>query len=291
MESNSPGERPNLPDNLIERPPHHNTRNKNARRIYHYDPDAPGGYGEFWGGTCGVCNRTVQKHDLAPRESVKDGYILQCRPCATKSYAEYQADNRDAYRAYMKSWYEDNREGVLARARQWTIDNPGATAKRRAIYSARTTEQISSDRNRIRPTGSKQCRKCRESLPFDDFYADISRDDGLRTSCIACYKRLNKDKYRRTWIDYWESKGIPLECIYCAGPYEHADHFIPIARGGPDDMSNIFPSCGRCNWSKNVTPVEYWYPRFAAENKLSQTLEELLSKIGRYRAFASKSEG
>ena len=43
-------------------------------------------------------------------------------------------------------------------------------------------------------------------------------------------------------------------CAYCGvilGKSFHADHVIPWAAGGPDDIMNLFPACRHCNILKN----------------------------------------
>jgi hypothetical protein len=39
-------------------------------------------------------------------------------------------------------------------------------------------------------------------------------------------------------------------CVYCGAPFQHADHFYPIARGGLHCVENIVPACQPCNNSK-----------------------------------------
>lgn len=39
-------------------------------------------------------------------------------------------------------------------------------------------------------------------------------------------------------------------CWMCGGPYEHVDHVIAIARGGPHVLANLRPACQSCNSSK-----------------------------------------
>jgi 5-methylcytosine-specific restriction endonuclease McrA len=48
-------------------------------------------------------------------------------------------------------------------------------------------------------------------------------------------------------------------CAYCraVGPL-HADHVIPLSRGGPHIVANIRPACRTCNCSKNAKPLKEW---------------------------------
>lgn len=39
-------------------------------------------------------------------------------------------------------------------------------------------------------------------------------------------------------------------CAYCGREADTADHVIPKARGGTDDMSNLVAACNKCNGTK-----------------------------------------
>lgn len=51
-------------------------------------------------------------------------------------------------------------------------------------------------------------------------------------------------------------------CVICGDPYEHLDHFIPIATGrGGTTRENIVPMCSTCNLSKNSSNPFKWSQR------------------------------
>ena len=58
-------------------------------------------------------------------------------------------------------------------------------------------------------------------------------------------------------------------CGYCggAGPL-HADHRVPIARGGTNDIGNILPACARCNLRKHTMSEESFRELLAFEAKV-----------------------
>jgi 5-methylcytosine-specific restriction endonuclease McrA len=39
-------------------------------------------------------------------------------------------------------------------------------------------------------------------------------------------------------------------CFYCTAPATIADHYIPLAKGGPDSEENIVAACPPCNSKK-----------------------------------------
>lgn len=50
------------------------------------------------------------------------------------------------------------------------------------------------------------------------------------------------------------------KCAYCGGEIEshkvmHVDHFIPLSKGGSNEVSNFICSCHLCNISKNNVDI------------------------------------
>ena len=39
-------------------------------------------------------------------------------------------------------------------------------------------------------------------------------------------------------------------CTYCGAPATTADHVVERARGGEDDIRNLVPACGPCNYKR-----------------------------------------
>jgi 5-methylcytosine-specific restriction endonuclease McrA len=49
-----------------------------------------------------------------------------------------------------------------------------------------------------------------------------------------------------------------FKCAYCNGLFEQIDHVIPLSRGGGHYLSNLRPSCKRCNSSKSNKLLREW---------------------------------
>jgi 5-methylcytosine-specific restriction endonuclease McrA len=55
-------------------------------------------------------------------------------------------------------------------------------------------------------------------------------------------------------------------CAYDGAPGPlHADHRLPLARGGTNEIQNILPACARCNLRKHLMTEEEFRARLAAE--------------------------
>ena len=61
-------------------------------------------------------------------------------------------------------------------------------------------------------------------------------------------------------FDNWEAiqKAFEYRCAYCgeASYTLHADHVIPLSRGGDHSFNNILPACERCNLSKGTKRLD-----------------------------------
>ncbi len=65
--------------------------------------------------------------------------------------------------------------------------------------------------------------------------------------------------YRATKAKVWAK--TDGNCWYCGAPTNpfrnfEVDHFIPLAKGGTDDDSNLVPACSRCNGRKGDRDAE-----------------------------------
>lgn len=136
----------------------------------------------------------------------------------------------------------------------------GAVARAKAAtlrLRSRSRDEVLADRDRLRPAGVKHCRYTHAhpgSIPLASFGENRDQPDGLQQVCSAC----RGETYRRRALAYWKAQGIPLDCVYCGGPFEHVDHVLPVSRGGTDDVENLVPSCTSCNTSKGDRLLDEW---------------------------------
>ncbi|WP_128423004.1 HNH endonuclease [Frankia sp. EI5c] len=77
-----------------------------------------------------------------------------------------------------------------------------------------------------------------------------------------------KKEARKKWIRQNGGSGVTKaekkairessNCVWCSAPADETDHLFPLSRGGPDEVSGIVASCGRCNRSRGNKLLTEW---------------------------------
>lgn len=138
------------------------------------------------------------------------------------------ANNKDVWRLYA----EQNRARISAETRRRRMaDLEGVRAKERAAWAALTPDE----RQRRAPARRAGVARYRARK-----YGAVC-EHGQR--CVT-----------PTYLAAIRS----LTCQYCGDAAEHADHYVPLAKGGLHCIQNIVPACGRCNRSKGARMPHEW---------------------------------
>ena len=188
---------------------------------------------------------------IAQRQTV-NGLCLGCKKQPTKEYldawharnpgrrAEHIQKHAPRAKAHRKIIYAENRDQILARNKAWQEANPEAyQAAIRAWHKAHPTRIKAIHRKwELNNPGkiaanSRAMRAQRRNIEgkhtFDEVLALLEKQGG---KCVYCRKSI-RSKY-------------------------HADHIVPLAKGGSNWISNIQLTCPTCNFRKNRTdPITY----------------------------------
>jgi len=140
----------------------------------------------------------------------------------------------------------------------------------------------------------KRCKECGNTFPVAHFEKQgISKLTGRQyyrprcKTCDASYKKvaqqariaLKKGSMENGFTaQQWQAiqERFNGKCAYCGATLEEScqDHFVPLSRNGQHIVTNVLPSCRRCNSSKNSSlPWEWLSP--AKYAKLRATLNSL----------------
>lgn len=138
-------------------------------------------------------------------------------------------ENHEENLAYQREYRDTHREQIRAKDRKsYRNNSPSRIAKARAYWLSLTPEQ----KSRVNFTRNKNRRarvKGAEGSFTWDQYHDILVDQGFM--CFYC------------WADISDGN-------------DHADHYIPLSRGGTNWPNNIVAACAKCNQEKSDKTVE-----------------------------------
>lgn len=196
--------------------------------------------------TCTKClvEKPATREHFCPDRRVRDGCKAVCKPCSVAYNKEWQ---RRDYQRDPKKRLEANRRWIEANAEKYRAQQR-ARAKRRG--SRAEAHRDWSERNR------EHVRKCKAA-------AERKRRARKR-QCIGHHSPVQiEDLLRR-------QNG---RCFYCRDDLDryHVDHFVPLARGGSNDVHNLRVACPPCNRSKGAKMPWEWRPDMFEEMPLGKS--------------------
>lgn len=152
---------------------------------------------------------------------------------------EKRDKDRDAYNAEMREWRRKN----LERARE--INRTSWNKNKDKYNEARRGD----------PVTAQQMRDWQKANPAK--IREYNRRRKARSKGAS--GRHTEDELVALWARYG---GL---CAYCGEQAEHADHVMPLSKGGSDDIENIVPACVACNLSKKDKAPDLWYSELVAK--------------------------
>lgn len=171
------------------------------------------------------------------REKKRVAYFAD-REAIRRRQAAYYATTRADRQATSQAWNQANRERVRAYQAAWYVSRRAELTARARAYYAENRESIRAFLRAnpdIGRTGNQR-RRARTLAAICEHGPKCVTRDFLAALRVGC-------------------------CLYCDNPAEHADHFIPLARGGLHCVENLVPACAPCNRSKRASDPEEWLQR------------------------------
>jgi 5-methylcytosine-specific restriction endonuclease McrA len=162
---------------------------------------------------------------------------LERRRAQGRAYqSRYRAEHADYYAAYLKEYQGRKADDIAARVR----GNEAYAAVRRANYLRNREARLAYARE-YRLTNMERAR------------AASRKRRALRASAVGSHSLEDWLAVRAFFGD---------KCLRCGvangQSILHADHIVPLSRGGSDNIDNIQPLCGPCNiWKRDRHIVDY----------------------------------
>lgn len=81
-----------------------------------------------------------------------------------------------------------------------------------------------------------------------------------------------------------------VRCAYCGDPHTEWDHLRPVVldrkpTGYISEITNLVPSCGKCNQSKGNKPWEKWMRSAAKRSPKTRGISDLEQRIARLKRY------
>lgn len=234
---------------------------------------------------CNVCGAEhPETPDYFPKGArYKNGLKPQCKACSRDRIKSWRQNNPEKAAAQRKRGYDKHRDARIAYSQKW--------------YSEHLGERREYDRQR-RINQRPQIKAWQKAWVSKN--PDYQREYNHRhIETKRVYRRIKKAEYRArkhllpstlTTADWLTAVSYFNSCCAVCGRQMrdlfgdvqvHADHWIPITKGGATTPSNIVPLCGGkdgCNNSKhNREPQEWLIEKFG-----KRKAREILGRVEAY---------
>lgn len=135
-----------------------------------------------------------------------------------KHYQDYYQQNIDRIRTRNAAWRKDNPEAYRRLVAEWQKANPDRVKRNHRNWVLKNPEKLAVEARKRR--SRKQAAEGTHTAA--DILALLERQAG---KCVYCFKSI-RSKY-------------------------HADHIVPLVKGGSNWIGNIQLTCPTCNMRKN----------------------------------------
>jgi 5-methylcytosine-specific restriction endonuclease McrA len=172
----------------------------------------------------------------------KDGLCNQCKECAIARSRAWKAVHKEERSESGKAYYRANKSEIGKKQKAYANGRIGVSrayhhhyylAHQEVAYE-RAKRYKKTDRGRMGNRAHLHRRRARE------------RAAGGSYTVQQLQQQVERQKAR---------------CYYCKvklGKVYHADHIVPLARGGTNDISNIVLACPTCNLRKGAKLPHEW---------------------------------
>lgn len=198
--------------------------------------------------------------------------------------SRWRARNRSLYLSQRKAWRQRNRGKIRAQNRLWHAKHGKAWREKNKV-KRREQAKRSYKRERLMKLEQQRERRRRHYWKNRDAiraatkaqrkadptrFRSVDRKRYLRNpekrrhqSRVARAKRSGLDCYLS--LEDWKVllRRFRFRCAYCSvrltNRTRSIDHVIALTRGGTNEITNLVPSCRRCNQRKGVLRVEEFF--------------------------------
>lgn len=172
------------------------------------------------------------------KDKVKESqarYVKKNKENKASSDARWRSKNLDRVREYLAKYYASHREEIKAKSslrHSNNKSNPSYIRKRKAAKQS---------------WNARNPHKCLEY---------VNKRRARLAGAITPKTPLVFD-----WYESWKSKKN-ARCFWCNKKFNtkhcHADHIVPLSKGGKHEIENLCISCSTCNTRKATKSIQRW---------------------------------
>jgi len=197
---------------------------------------------------CKDCANAIRRQGDSPRLFIRNSYLLSEKTC-TKCGATYPLTS--------EFWQRDKRGLAgfmpICKSCRCAVKKAWADANPDKIKEMKRQSHI-----RCREKNLKRSRDWQDAH-WGIAYPRI-KAHGRKRRALALGSG-GEHTAAQIWELFVKQQGL---CFYCGDDITaeyHVDHYIPLTRGGSNDISNIVLACPHCNLSKNNRLPSEWQPK------------------------------
>lgn len=187
-----------------------------------------------------ICTKCKVEQPLAnfcKDQTRKDGLHLWCRDCRSARSKSYYRENVDKIAEHINAYRNLNRDKVRACNNAYYEKRRDELRIKHREYNRRHSEELKEKNRAMRKVTKGYWRS------WNRHHIDKARGTHTQKDVLELYENQNGKCY-------WCGKAV--------GEKYHADHVVPISKGGRNDKSNLVISCVTCNLRKFNKMPEDW---------------------------------
>jgi hypothetical protein len=202
---------------------------------------------------CSNCKELKTLDCFSKDKAKKDGFVHKCKKCCSKYYFANKEKVREARIQYRLDNVDRTKERYLA-----NIDRIKENKKEYYLANIDKIKKYRKENAHIRRqwnlANAEKIKEQQRQYNLANPEIRKNADNRRRT------KKLSNGVYE---ISKKELKRIySSPCFYCGSTNSiHADHIIPISKGGRHSIGNLLPACAKCNMSKGSRLLVEWRGR------------------------------
>lgn len=187
--------------------------------------------------TCTRCKQTKITSEFY-KDFNTGGLRAACKACVKKFNNDKRRANPEKHRTQNLEYYYANKDQL----------NDYRRAKWPEVYEQTREHRLSYRKQHMKEHPEKmreiaRKRRAKKRANGWEKYTEAQVLEMHGAVCHICGNQIDLTLDRRIGKEGWEMS-------------LHIDHVIPISKGGPDKLSNVKPSHGKCNLKKRATLLE-----------------------------------